>query len=153
VELSARLEEGVSESPRAPGPGGMPTISELLSRAEQWLVYLPSEHPFTILDFLHFEQRLGAWVGPQEYGHVDNRFVVSPFSHRRIIQLKLTLPIERRRRDRLPTDLLKIRWPELLEVPFNGDTTMRRALMLSSKMGGYMRSLATKLSASFCSRG
>jgi hypothetical protein len=130
----------------------MPTVPGLLTRAKRWLDDLPTENLFTILDFLHFEQRLGAWVGPQEYGHVATRFAVSPFCHRRIVQLKLTLPIEYRRRDRLATDLLKIRWPELLEVPFNGDTTMRRALTLPRRVGAGMLSLATRLPASFFSR-
>ena len=124
---------------------GMPAMPELLIRAKKWLDELPTKNLYTILDFLHFEQRLGAWVGPQEYGHVSGRFIISPFCHRRIMQLKLTLPVQVRLRDRLPVELLRSRWPELLQFPFNGNTTMKRALMASRRAGARVLALSRRM--------
>ena len=92
---------------------------ELVERARQWLEQVPAQGAFGVLDFLRLEQRYGCWAGPQEYGPTNPAFQLSPFCHRRIVELALTLPVDYRKRDRLPRDLIQSRWPELLRFPFN----------------------------------
>jgi hypothetical protein len=98
---------------------GIPAASGICKRAESWLRGFPVEDFIATLDFLHFEVRFGSWAGPQEYGHPNHAFILSPYCHRRIFQRMLALPKEYRWRDRLADDLIASRWPELLGFPIN----------------------------------
>ena len=98
---------------------GIPAISELKKRASQWLQELPTKNSLTILDLFYLEQTLGCWAGPLHYGLVSNGFVVSPFVHRKIFEIMLSLPPEYRRNQLLARDLISTQWPELLYFPFN----------------------------------
>jgi hypothetical protein len=77
---------------------------------------------------------VACWGGPQEYGHAGTAFVLSPYCHRRIVQLKLTLPVGYRWRDQLPDDLLKLRWPALLGFPFDKAFGLRGAPPLPKRI-------------------
>lgn len=96
----------------------MPFVPEIVELADHWLQQLPVRSRLAVLDLLHVEHRWGCWAGPQEYGN-EGMTVMSPYCHRRILQLMLTLPQDYRWQDRLPGDLIRLRWPELLEVPTN----------------------------------
>lgn len=97
----------------------IPAISELKKRAFQWLEELPTKNSLTILDLLYIEQRLGCWAGPLHYGLVSNGFVLSPFVHRKIFEIMLSLPPDYRRNQLLTRDLISTQWSELLYFPFN----------------------------------
>jgi hypothetical protein len=105
----------------------LPPEPAIVDRVERWLDGLPTRNVIAVLGLRSVEQRLACLGGPQEYGYSGDAFVLSPYCHRRIVQLKLTLPSGYRWRDRLPDDLLKRRWPELLDVPFDKTFGLRGA--------------------------
>jgi len=96
-----------------------PAVDLLVREASDWLDTLPTENLLERLDLFYLEQRLGCWAGPSMYGPPGSRFVAYPFNSRQIYELMLSLPVEYRRQQRLPADLIRCRWPELLEFPFN----------------------------------
>ena len=109
-------------------PYDLPPVTAVLERAERWLRGVPTRNVVEVLGLRSLEQRLACWGAPQEYGYAGDAFVFSPYCHRRVVQLKLTLPLGYRWRDRLPDDLLRLRWPELLEFPFDKAFGLRGAL-------------------------
>jgi hypothetical protein len=113
---------------------GLPPAPALVDRAERWIRGLPTRNLIDVLGLRYPEQRLAWWGSPQEYGYAGDAFVLTPFCHRRVVQLKLTLPIRYRWRDRLPDDLLKHRWPELLDVPFDKVFGLRGAPLLPNRI-------------------
>jgi hypothetical protein len=110
-----------------------PPAPAVFERAERWFQSLPTRKLVDVLGLRGLE-RVACWGGPQEYGYVSDAFVLSPYCHRRIVQLKLTLPPGYRWRDRLPDDLLKQRWPELLEIPFDKAFGLRGAPSLPKRI-------------------
>ena len=97
----------------------MPQTPLLQSRAEQWLTQLPAKDRYEVLDMLYWEQRLGCWAGPLHYGLVNNGFCLSPFVHRRLLEIMLSLPPTYRQNQLLTRDLIQQQWAELLSFPFN----------------------------------
>jgi hypothetical protein len=112
---------------------GMPAVPEIVERAKRWLREFPLEDPYWVMNSLHIEQRYGCWAAPQEYGHVDGVLLLSPYCHRRIVELILTLPAEYRQRGGLPWDLIASRWPQLLQVPFNEPIGLRAGLRVARR--------------------
>jgi hypothetical protein len=105
----------------------LPPMSNISERVGRWLSGLPTRNTLDVLGLRSLEQRLAGWGGPQEYGYAGDAFVLSPYCHRRIVQLKLTLPEDYRWRDQLHVDLLNLRWPQLLMVPFDKSYGFRDA--------------------------
>ena len=97
----------------------IPITTETRDRAQQWLDALPVKNSLTIWGLHYNELFNGCWFGPLLYGCVNNAFFLFPFSHRRIIELMLTLPTEYRRANSLSSDIVTKLWPELLDLPFN----------------------------------
>ena len=91
----------------------------MIHAASNWLDQLPTSDLLEKLDLFYIEQRLGCWAGPARYGPLYDRFLMYPFNSRRPYELMLSLPQDYRREERMPVDLIKLRWPELLEFPFN----------------------------------
>ena len=118
VELLARLK--------------MPITPLFQQKAQQWLSQLPTKNRFQVLDFLYLEQRLGCWAAPLHYGLVNNSFCLSPFVHRRILEIMLSLPVTYRKNQLLAKDLVQQQWPELLELPFNEYVGIKSYLHLYS---------------------
>jgi hypothetical protein len=96
-----------------------PPVDLVSQEASDWLERLPTADLQEKLDLLYIEQRLGCWAGPSMYGPQQARFVAYPFNSRRIFEKMLSLPEDYRRQERLPKDLIRLKWPELLEFPFN----------------------------------
>jgi hypothetical protein len=113
---------------------GCPPVPAVYEHAEHWFRNLPTRNVLEVLGLRGLEQHLACWVAPQEYGFPRDAFVLSPYCHRRIVQLKLTLPAGYRWRDRLPDDLLKQRWPELLEFSFDKAFGLRGAPPLPKRI-------------------
>lgn len=105
AELAERLE--------------LPLTDLIVRECDRWLAGVPCDNPFTVLDLLYLEQRVGCWAGPQLYGHVRNLFIVWPFNHRDIADAMVRLPVEYRMRQRLASDLIRSRWRQLTRYPFN----------------------------------
>lgn len=104
---------------------GFPEHHLLLDGAMRWLEALPAENPFTILDLLYLEQRLGCWAGPSHIGHIHNVQIV-PLSDRAIFAMMLSLPDEYRFSQCLAPDLIRSLWPALLKFPFNKEIGIAR---------------------------
>jgi hypothetical protein len=97
----------------------LPVADQIIRECDQWLANVPCDNAFTVLDLLYLEQRVGCWGSPQLYGHVRGLFHVWPFDHREIVDAMIRLPVEYRMRQRLASDLIRSRWPELTKYPFN----------------------------------
>jgi len=97
----------------------LPPADLIFRECDQWLASLPCDRASTVLDLLYLEQVLGCWGGPQVYGYVRDLFIVWPFNHRDIVDAMMRLPVEYRIRQRLASDLVRSRWPELAKYPFN----------------------------------
>lgn len=111
----------------------MPETPYLLDRASKWLESLPIKNNFLTLDLLYLEQRLACWAGPSLYGHVYNRFRLYPFTHRRIIEIMLSLPPDYKRTETLATDIIKSQWSELLDFPFNKPLGIKKIFYFAHK--------------------
>lgn len=102
---------------------------EVETRAQQWLDGLPLANSLTIWGLLYHEQYNGCWMGPKEYGYVNNNmFRIWALCQRRIIEIMLSLPTGYRRDNKLPIDIMKREWPELLRFPMNWHIGMKRVL-------------------------
>lgn len=97
----------------------LPVVDEVVGEASDWLHGLPNTNLLEKLDLFYLEQRLGCWAGPSMYGPVGSRFIAYPFNSRQIYEQMLSLPVDYRREGRLPKDLIRLKWPELLEYPIN----------------------------------
>jgi hypothetical protein len=96
-----------------------PPVDLVFQEASDWLDQLPTADLLEKLDLFYIEQRLGCWAGPSMYGSLQARFVAYPFNSRRVYEKMLSLPQHYRREGRLHKDLVQLKWPELLEFPFN----------------------------------
>jgi hypothetical protein len=96
-----------------------PALDVILQAASDWLNHLPATDLLEKLDLFFLEQRLGCWAGPAMYGTTQARFVAYPHNSRRIYEKMLSMPQDYRREARMPMDLMRLKWPELLEIPFN----------------------------------
>jgi hypothetical protein len=98
---------------------------------QSWLESFEYEDLESLLNMLYLEQRHGCWAGPHAYGFA-NVFSMSAFTHRRIFDAMLRLPVEYRRSQRLAEDVVRIGWPELAGIPFGSKidwySTFRRKL-------------------------
>jgi hypothetical protein len=97
----------------------LPPLDLIFQEASNWLDQLPTTDLLERLDLYGIEQRLGCWAGPSMYGSRKARFVAYPLNSRRVYGKMLSLPQDYRRAKRLPRDLIQLKWPELLEFPFN----------------------------------
>ncbi len=104
----------------------LPVTPDFQEQANQWLKNLGILNTFTVLDFLHIEQRLGCWAGPLQYGHITSAFRIYPLCHRKIIELMLSLPPDYKRSQMLAHDLIKSLYSELLMFPFNEPIGIKR---------------------------
>ena len=116
----------------------LPSSGKILSKTEKWLSEISHFDVFLIVDLMFLEQRMGCWGPPQSYGASNYcRALISPFSHRRIIESLLSLPREYRDRSQFTTDLCQYAWPELLRYPFNESPGLRGRM---SRLRGKIRS-------------
>ena len=104
----------------------LPAHDLYLEHAEVWLAGLPELSHESTLELAYVEQRLSCWAGPGHYGNQTSRFELAPFASRPLFRAMLALPLAYRHREQLTTDILRRAWPELLELPFNRFTGLRR---------------------------
>lgn len=99
---------------------GLPQSERLSEAVGLWLAGLPRVSPRLLLDLFYLENRGGCHAGAYLYGIGSFEAIVAPFASRRVVEAMLRLPEEYRARRRLYRDLIVLRWPELLQVPFGG---------------------------------
>jgi hypothetical protein len=97
-----------------------PVDRHTVERMTTWMSGLPASSPWDVLDFFYLEQRLGCWAGAWGYAHADMvRFESWPLNSRRLTALMLSLPYEYKAAARLNDDVIRSRWPELVDIPYN----------------------------------
>ena len=97
-----------------------PVDQYTMARMMHWLSDLAHLDRWTLLDLFYLEQRLGCWGGVICYAYADMvRFELWPLNSRRLVALMLSLPSEYKAAARLTDDVIRSRWPELADIPYN----------------------------------
>jgi hypothetical protein len=97
-----------------------PVDQYTVARMTHWIAGLPDVDLWTLLDLFYLEQRLGCWGGVVSYAYADMvRFESWPLNSRRLVALMLSLPVEYKAAARMNDDVIRIRWPELADIPYN----------------------------------
>jgi hypothetical protein len=97
-----------------------PIDRHTMARMTAWMSGVPASSPWDLLDFFYLEQRLGCWAGVVSYAEAGmTRFETWPLNSRRLTALILSLPHEYKAAARLNDDVIRSRWPELAELPYN----------------------------------
>jgi hypothetical protein len=71
------------------------------------------------LDMFYWEHRIGTWQVLQLLDFDVVHETILPFGARRLINMMLALPLEDRWPNVLMPRLIRMAWPELLDVPLN----------------------------------
>lgn len=103
---------------------------------EKWCSTLPSGlAPSTIIDLFEFEQRTGRLAGITEACSSLFFETVSLYNSRLIFKALQAVPRNKRYREILNRELIRIMWPDLLSVPFSSATRPRwRKFPMSAKL-------------------
>jgi hypothetical protein len=96
----------------------LPATAPFLEAMARWRSGLPEVDPRLALDLLYLEHRGGCWASPHLYGVPPLAAVVVPFAHRDVLDAMFRLPRPYRRKKRLFEDVVRVTWPELLELPY-----------------------------------
>jgi hypothetical protein len=97
----------------------LPHHPAFIEATEAWLQELHFLDAFNILDLVHLEQRLACWAGPQHYGNTISAFEMAVYNSRPIFHTMMRLPRPYRQKKQLAIDIIRHKWPELLNYPFN----------------------------------
>jgi hypothetical protein len=98
----------------------LPRDPALLAAAERWLAGLPDLDPMETLSLLSIELRFGNWGGalttayPEAYS-----YTLYPFGTRDRLRAVLGLPAGYRFQANQRAEIVRLRWPELLQLPLN----------------------------------
>src|SRR5262249_8118487 len=97
-----------------------PPHPRLVAAADRWLAELPGLDPVDALTLLGTELRFGLWGGALPTAHPDAyTYTLYPFAHRSILDAELQMEFAMRRYGAYREDLIRSRWPELLERGIN----------------------------------
>lgn len=91
----------------------------LVQATEEWLASLQQFNTFVMLDMVHIEQRMACWGAIQHFGNETSALEISPLGSRLVFTNMMRLPHKYRKLQRMPHDICKLAWPELLQLPFN----------------------------------
>jgi hypothetical protein len=117
---------------------GFAPIPALLEASAAWLALLPDVGTFQRLDLLFGEMRTGCWAAAANVGHAESSPRIYPLAHRESIAAMMGLPADYKRRKVFGPDLIRTRWPELAELPFNRPPGVR-GLVAAAR--GFLRTL------------
>jgi hypothetical protein len=99
---------------------GVPTHQRLVDAAARWLVGVPGLDAIDTLTLLGLELRAGLWGGPLTTAYPDAyTYTLYPFAQRVMTAAQLQRPYSDRRGLDVRKDVIRLRWPELLEFPIN----------------------------------
>jgi hypothetical protein len=104
----------------------LPIHERLVVEAARWLAGLPLASRLDVLSLAHIELKMGCWSGVGFDGNTGR--IVIPFCDREIFRLMLQLPPRYRFEQRMTLDLIRSRWPALLQLPFNREPGWRNAV-------------------------
>jgi hypothetical protein len=102
-----------------------PPVPALLEASEAWLALLPDTGTFQRLDLLFGEMRTGCWAAAANVGHAESSPRIYPLAHRETIAAMLGLAADYKRQKKFAGDLVRSRWPELADLPFNRPSGLR----------------------------
>ena len=106
--------------------GGCASTPETLEQLNKWLQTAIAQDSLQLLDLFYLEQRLGCWAGIWTYAEADFcGYPALPYSHRRLMELMISLPHKYRRDGTLAQDVVSREWPELMQFPFATSTPPR----------------------------
>lgn len=97
----------------------LPHKTEFLSAMKDYVKGLPELPVPQILALFYLENRVGAYSAVNRYGFQSGIVFLSPFSHRRIIEIMMSIPVESQKLGAFHQKLVETCWPELLQVPIN----------------------------------
>ncbi len=121
---------------------GMPAVGEVVEATERWLEGAPKGDAFFTLDLAYLELRNSAWAYAGSY--VDPPLLhFSPYISRRTIAAMFQLPIATKM-EGFPQAIVRMRWPELSEIPYNRYADMRDWLRMGRRAANINR-VAKKL--------
>jgi hypothetical protein len=104
-----------------------PLQPRLVTAADRWLAELPGLDAVDALTLLGTELRFGLWGGALTTAYPDAyTYTLYPFAHRSILDAELQMEFAMRRYGAYREDLIRSRWPELLDVGINVEPTMVR---------------------------
>jgi hypothetical protein len=97
-----------------------PPDPDLVRRADEWLASLPVLDTIDTIALFQLEMRVGCRGGTLTTAYPDAyTFTAYPFGHRSIIDASFRFPLGYREEARVRQDLIRARWPELLDFGFN----------------------------------
>jgi hypothetical protein len=99
-----------------------PQHPRLVAAADRWLAELPGLDAVDALTLLGTELRFGLWGGALTTAYPDAcTYTLYPFAHRSILDAELRMEFAMRRYGKYRDDLIRSRWPELLDVGINAE--------------------------------
>jgi hypothetical protein len=115
------------------GRFNFPCEKIFLEKTEKWLSGLTKNHAVAQVNLFFLEQRMASWAAPQIYGNIYSQFEISPFNHRKIYHGMMKLPHLYWKNKELANDICRKLWPELLELPFNDYTGLKKLISHTGK--------------------
>lgn len=118
----------------------LPRCDRVVEAGKVWMAGLPRDidNRF-LLELAYVEQRLGCWAGPQVYGYTGNTPTMLPFCHREIVRLMISLSPAAREQERLASEVIQRKWPELLSLPFNEEPGLVRYMHRARRQVGRVK--------------
>jgi hypothetical protein len=113
---------------------GFPAAPAMIEAAEAWLARVPDVGTLQRLDLLFVEMRTGCWAAATNVGHGESPPRIYPLAHRQTIGAMIGLPAAYKRRKQFAGDLIRARWPELAELPFNRLPGMRGVVTTAKRL-------------------
>jgi hypothetical protein len=119
---------------------------ELRDRAEEWLAGLPRLAALDALQLLYIELVKACWYGTSTLAFPERDPALHPMTHRSVTEAALGVPFRDRWNDRLRTAVVRSRWPDLLDIPFNRDPLAIVWRKHLSRARGYTRAAIRRVS-------
>lgn len=98
---------------------GLPALPQFIAAMQVYIAGLPNLVWHQQLALFYLENRVSAFGAVHRYGYQSGIVLLSPFSHRYIVQTMLSMPLEAQRQGQLHRALIQHCWPELNTVAFN----------------------------------
>lgn len=117
VPVTAAYRMQLSAQKMRPDLGVLDAFTESWLASQAWKI---EELGHSGLDFAYGEDRMGVWhqnIVQESDIAFETRV---PFGSRKIVDLMLSTPLQDRRTGQLFVDLIRRRWPDLLDIPVNG---------------------------------
>lgn len=98
---------------------GVPQHVAFKDAAEVYLRQLPDLPIWQQLGLFYLENRVGAYASVHRYGNKNGITFIYPLNHRLAVEAMVTLPLAEQQQNKLHRAVIRQRWPELDELPYN----------------------------------